>query len=294
MNTKEIIEPEIQKICKFLYDKIYTIIAIKEIINEKNNKEKKLLFERINNIPDTNLISSDIKSEIKKLYEEDEIIDMLKKISNKDYDTRDSSIQEDINFIKKIYEIVDEIKVYKKNNDLIKLNSSIQKLLEETFRYKEVINALIIVFNFYYTHYFTKESINEISRVVDENKDVNNNEKEKKDENSGDFMNKFYSLFSRDTKDTLKIFKENYTFPFKTYYNIYYNKKLISEIFKRIKSEEKFKNDFVNMMKFFINNLIQICICDKDKYGIEIDKIIEKIVLSKINKYINELKTNTV
>ena len=291
--SKKTLEPEIKKICNFLYDKIYSIIAIKEIINEKNNKEKKLLYERINSIPDTELFSKNIKSEIKQLYEENEIIDVLKKISNKDYDTKDNSIQEDINFVKKIYEIIDEIKVYKKNNNFFNLNSSIQNLLEKIFQYREVINALIIVFNFYYTNSFTKESINEITHVVDETKDEIKDEN--KDEKLSEIMDKFYSFFNKDTKDTLKEIKEEkHTFPLKTYYNIYYNKKIISEIFKRIKSEEKFKNDFVNMMKFFIKDLIQICICDKDNYGAEIDKIIEKIILSKIKKYINELKTNTV
>ena len=322
--SKEILKPEIQKICDFLYDKIYTIIAVKEIIKEKNNREKKILFKLVNDTPDTILISKDIKSRIKNLYEENEIIDVLKKISNEDYNIKDINVQNDINFIKKIYEIVDEIKINRKNNEFIKLKNSTEKLLEEIFKYREVINALIIVFNFYYTNNFTKDSINEITRSVEEKeKEMENNNEEKQEEKSineeeklggfidklyslisknkketneveksSGFMNKVYSLFNKDTKDTsLKVFKDTYL-PFNTYYNIYYNKKIISEIFKRIKSEEKFKNNFVNMMKLFINNLIQICLCDKNNSE-KLDKIIEKIILSKINKYINELKTNT-
>lgn len=62
------------------------------------------------------------------------------------------------------------------------------------------------------------------------------------------------------------------------------------------------------MMKFFINNLLQICSCKDDgkndgkndgkdddkKNSQKFKETIKKIILSKIEKYIYELKTNKV
>jgi len=285
---------KIKPICDFLYDKIYTFIVIKEIITKKNKK-------LIKSILDKNPISDSDINAIKSLHEEG-VINEIKSLDENEIKniSNDILILKDIDFIKEISKTVDEIKEYIKNKEFVKLNTSIQKLLEIIFKNKEFktfIDSFIYLFNLSSEHNL---SYYEIDNEQIDNEQIDNDnylssitsELKKK---SKSIIDKIFSLFGKDKFilknldlegihdiESISLIKK---------YNFYYNKKIISKMFQKIKSDDNFKQKFVELIKFIINNLLEICVCDKDNNSnYKLKDTIHRIVLLKTENYINELK----
>lgn len=286
--SKDIDSTKIKPICNFLYDKIYTFTVIKEIITKKN----KILIDSIlkNSISDVDIIN------IKSLHEEG-IINSIKNISNYDYNN-DYTIQKDIDFIKDISKTVDEIKIYIKNNEFLKLNTSIQKLLEIIFKndeFKNFIDSFIYLFNFSSEHNLSHYEIDNNDKEQIDSDDYLSSITSELKKKSKSIFDKFFSLFGKD-KFILKNLdlegtKDSESVSLIKKYNFYYNKKIISKMFQKIKSDDKFKQKFIEMIKLIINNLLEICVCEKDNdLNYKLNNIIQKIVLLKTEKYISELK----
>jgi hypothetical protein len=142
----------------------------------------------------------------------------------------------------------------------------VNELLDDILNYKDIINELVYLYNNYYMIELDKYNIKKTKNI----------------------WNKF-TLF-KDVS-TLKNIDGN---KFILAKNILQNKNNLSEMFKNIKCNDDFKKIFTNVIKHFINNLIDTyseCSCDEYKNisNLVNDKI-KEITVGIIDTYIYELK----